>query len=101
MQTTMVRAVVVMAALAFTAIVALAVLRPGDATAIGHILTITIPTTTALLALLSSQANGRKADAQSEKTDAIHDAVNGLNAKRMADAHAAGVADERARREGP
>jgi hypothetical protein len=90
MQSTMVRAVVVMSAMAFLAIAALAIFQPGDHVAMGHILTIAVPTTAALLGLLRSTANGR--------------ALNGLNAGRVDDArtagHAAGVADERQRTEG-
>jgi hypothetical protein len=95
MQVTVVRAVVVMVALMVLAIVGLEIFHPGDnAIAIGHILTIGVPTTLGLMTYLNSVQNGRK-------SDAISTAVNGLNAERVADArsagHAAGVTAERAR----
>lgn len=62
MQSTLARAVVLMSGMAFTAIVVLELFKPGDNNiAIGHVLTIAVPTTAGLLALLQSARNGRDA----------------------------------------
>lgn len=61
MHRSMIVAVVVMASLTIIVIAGLEVLHPGDnSVVIGHILTIAVPTTTALLALLNSKANTAK-----------------------------------------
>ena len=86
MQPTMVRAAVVMTALTIAAIVGLAIVRPGDSIAIGHVLTIAIPTTTALLSLLSSRDNGKR---QAE----IHEKLNGRLDDQIALARQTGYAE--------
>lgn len=64
MQSTMIRLAVVMTALMIGAIVALEIFHPGDnSVAIGHVLTIGIPTTAALLGLVKSTENGQKVEA--------------------------------------
>lgn len=71
MQSTMIRLSVAMTALMIGAIVALEIFHPGDnSVAIGHVLTIGIPTTAALLGLVKSTETGRK-------VEAVHRAVNG------------------------
>lgn len=64
MQSTMIRLSVAMTALMIGAIVALEIFHPGDnSVAIGHVLTIGIPTTAALLSLVKSAENGQKVEA--------------------------------------
>lgn len=80
----MTRLAVVMTALMIGAIVALEVFHPGDnSIAIGHILTIGIPTTAALLGLVRSSQNG-------QRLDDLHEAVNGRMDQQLAQARVAG-----------
>ena len=89
MQSTMVRLAVVMTALMIGAIVALEVLHPGDnSIAIGHILTIGIPTTAALLGLVRSTQNN-------QRLEDLHEAVNGRMDQQLEQARAAGRMEAR------
>lgn len=87
MQSTMIRLAVVMAALMIGAIVALEVFRPGDnSVVIGHILTIGIPTTAALLSFIRSTET-------KQRVGELHEAVNGRMSEQLEQARAAGRAE--------
>lgn len=61
MQTTVL--VTIIAAVAIVAVAAMEIFSPGDhGIAIGHVLTIAVPTMAALLGLIKSTDNGKKAD---------------------------------------
>lgn len=99
MQSTMVRLAVVMTALMIGAVVMLEVLQPGDnSIAIGHILTIGIPTTAALLSLVRSSETLTRSTENSQRLDDISNTINGQTVVRISDAHAAGVVEGRADR---
>lgn len=94
MQSTMVRLAVIMTALMIGAIVALEVFHPGDnSIAIGHILTIGIPTTAALLGLVRSSQNG-------QRLGDLHEAINGRMDQQLAQARQIGRVEATRERDG-
>lgn len=64
-------AIITMSALTLTAIVAASVFAPESPAVIGHILTVVLPTITALLSLLRSESNAEELGKLHTKTDAI------------------------------
>lgn len=55
--------VTVLASVAIIAVAAMEIFSPGDhGIAVGHVLTIAVPTMASLLGLIRSNSNGRKAD---------------------------------------